>query len=209
MHMFSRRVVMSGLPADYLAYATDMRSFVSQKTGTEVSLWAMGFGAPAGTMVFSARVEGVAGVQAIQAKLADDAEYAAKLAAGAAMIAAPSEDSLAQPIHGEVSEAPPVGSVATVTSATIANGAYAAAIGWGVEMAQLAEKVTSMPTMFLMNSFGTFGQVTWISIAPDAASADTAGDTMNSDPDYMARLADVGDLFIPGSGHRALAIRIA
>lgn len=209
MDLFNRRVHLTGAPAAYMAFATGMRDYVSEKLEQDVSLWSIMFGAPAGTLVYSARFDGVAGVHAMQAKLLSDETYMARAAEGTPMSAAPPEDSLAQPIHGELGDPPPVGSFATVTTAVVANGAYAEAIGWGVEMAQLVEKIASVPTMFLMNSFGTFGQVTWINVAADAAAADAAGNAVNGDPDYMGRLSDVGNLFIPGSGHRSVATRVA
>lgn len=209
MDLFSRRVLLTGSPAEYMAWAIDMCGFVNERIDDEVTLWAGGFGAPGGTLVYSAWTDGLAGVEANNAKLMADSEYMTKVAAAQQFVAAPSEDSIARPIHGEPTERPGVGSVATVTSAVIANGAYAAAVGWGVEMAQLGESVAGIPTTFLMNSYGTFGQVTWIGVSADAASHDAAGRTINENADYMAKLADIGDLFVPGSGHRIMATRIA
>ncbi len=208
MDLFTRSVLMTGPPAAYMEYATSMRSFVSEKLGQDIALWSAAFGAPRGAMVYAARVEGLAGVQAMNAKLLGDAEYMSKLA-GASGMTMPAEDNLLQPLHGELGDPPPPGAVATVTTAVIANGAYADAIGWGIEMAQLGETVTGMPTIFGMNAFGTFGQVTWINVAADAAAADAAGNAINANADYMGKLGAIGDLFVPGSGHRSLAIRIA
>jgi hypothetical protein len=209
MDLFSRQVMLVGAPTAYMAYATEMREYVSDKLGQDVGLWAAAFGAPRGAMTYTARVEGIAGAQAMNAQLVGDADYMAKLATGVAFSGAPAQDNLLQPLHGEVGESPPVGSVATVTTAVVANGAYADAVAWGIEMAQLVESLAGTPMMFGMPAFGTFGQVTWISIAADAAAADAAGEAVNSNADYMGRLGAIGDLFVPGSGHRSLAIRVA
>jgi hypothetical protein len=209
MDLFSRTVMLTGAPTAYMAYATEMRSYVSEQLGQEIALWSVSFGAPRGTMTYTARVDGLAGVQAMNAKLLGNAEYMSKLETGATLGGGAANDSLMQPIHGEMGDHPPVGSVATVTTAVIANGAYGEAIGWGVEMAQLVERIAGTPTVFGMSAFGTFGQVTWINVSADAAAADTSGNTVNADPDYMGRLSAVGDLFVPGSGHRSLAMRVA
>lgn len=209
MDLFSRRVMTAGPPAEVLAYAVEMRNYVADQTGQDVGLWSAGFGAPVGAMAYTMRVDGIAGLQAMTASFVDDPEYHAKLAKGADFIAAPSEDSLAQPLHGELGDPPPVGSFAMVTTVVIGNGAYAEAIGWGVDMAQHAERVTGMPTAFLMNAFGTFGQVTWIGTAPDAAAIDAAGQKLNADGDYVDKLSAAGHLFVPGSGHRTLLTRVA
>lgn len=210
MDLFSRRVLMTGSPAEYTSWAIDMCEYVNGKIENPVSLWAAGFGAPVGTMVYSTWVDGLAGVQANFAALAEDAEYMQKVSAAQSMVGAPSEDSLGQVIHGEpAGDRAGVGSAAVITSAVIANGAYAAAIGWGVEMAQLGEKITGLPSLFMMNRYGTFGEVLWVFVAPDAASLQSSGDAVNADADYMAKLEDVGNLFVPGSGHRTMASRIA
>ncbi len=71
-------------------------------------------------------------------------------------------------------------------------------------MAELVEQVTGLRTMFLVDSYGTFGQVTWLSGAPDLATGDAAGEAIEANPDYLKRLSDVGDLFVPGSGQRRM-----
>ena len=160
-------------------------------------------------MTYAARVDGLAGVHAMNAQLLGDTEYMSKVTAGAALGGGPAEDNLLRPLHGELGDPPPAGSVATVTTAVVANGAYADAVVWGIEMAQLVESIAGTPTIFGMNAFGTFGQVTWINISADTAAADAAGEATNNSADYMGRLSAIGDLFLPGSGHRSLAIRVA
>lgn len=209
MDLFSRNVLLTGAPAAYMAYATEMRTYVSDKLGQEIALWSVGFGAPRGAMTYTARVDGLAGVQTMNATLAGDADYMAKLATGATMGGGAAEDSLMRPLHGEMGDPPPVGSVATVTTAVINNGAYGDAVAWGVGMAQLAESITGTPSVFGMSTFGTFGQLIWINVSADAAAADAAGQATNANADYMGRLGAIGDLFVPGSGHRSLAIRVA
>jgi len=209
MDLFTRSVMLTGTEAANMAYATDMQAYVSDKLGQDIALWVVAFGAPRGSMTYSARVDGVAGVQAMNAQLMGDAEYMAKVAAGAALGGSAAENNLLQVLHGEVGDPPPTGSVATVTTAVIANGAYTQAVGWGVEVAQLGESITGAPIIFGMNAFGTFGQVTWISVSADAAAADAAGNAVNANAEYIDKLGAVGDLFVPGSGHRSLAIRAA
>ena len=102
-----------------------------------------------------------------------------------------------------------MGSVAVVTSALVGNGAYEGAIGWGAEMAEYASGVGGVPVMFAVDDFGAFGRVSWISVAPDAATAATALDALPADAGYVQRLGQTGDLFIPGSGERILGTRVA
>jgi len=209
MQLFTRNVMMMGTPADIMNYSTDMRAYVEDKTGREIGLWANLFGAPNGTMSYTVRVEGFADLQAATAGLMEDPVYHEKLAAGQSMIGGPSMDTIGQPIHGEMGDMPPVGSYATVTRATMANGRYMEAMGWGVEIAQHVEKVAGLQTMFLSSVFGGFGDVAWIMVAADAAAADAATAAVNGDPDYLTSVNGAGELFIPGSGHQSLTTRVA
>jgi len=99
--------------------------------------------------------------------------------------------------------------VTSVTTAVVANGQYAEAAAWGIEMAELVQQITGHPTMFLADAHGTFGQVTWLTGAPDLAAADASGELVQANPDYVKRLSDVGDLFVPASGQQRLVSRIA
>lgn len=210
MKLFSRRVHLVGPPAETMAYATDMCAYVTDKIGREVALWAAGFGAPLGTMLFSMRVEGIADLSASTEGLMADPEYHAKLAAGAQFTGAPAEDALGTPIRGELgNESPPVGAYAAVTTAQIANGKYADAFGWAVEIAGHVESVTGTPTMVLSSQYGAFGTVTWIGAVADAAAVDASNDALMGDEGYMTMLAAAEDLFVPGSGQQVLIQRIA
>ena len=142
--------------------------------------------------------------------MADDDGYFKLLDKGQDFMSAAPEDLLRQMLHGAPADQPPaIGAVTTVTTAVVAGGKYDAGISWGIEMAQLVEEVTKSPTYFLLDAYGTFGQVTWLSGAADLAAADAASDAINSNDKYMTRLGDAGELFVPGSGHRRLMTRIA
>jgi hypothetical protein len=210
MKLFTRRVVMGGAPpSEMLGFATDMRAYVSEKTGREISLWSVMFGAPLGTMTYSARVEGIADLQQMTATLMADKEYHAKLAKGTHMVAAPAEDWLMQPIHGDFGDPPPVGTLVGITSAQIANGAYADAFAWGVDMAIHVETITGMATTFAASEFGPFGSVAWFGGTMDPAVIDSANGKLMTDSDYMKKLGAAGDLFLPGSGQQVLVARVA
>lgn len=209
MRLFTRTVHLSGPVADVIGQSTEMRALVTAKTGVEVGLWNVQFGAPLGTVVYSAHVEGLGQLMSMNDTLMADAEYHELLARGAGFVDGPVEDSLGVPLHGDLGEVPPVGTVVMATRAVVAGGKYAEAAAWGIDMAIHSEKVTGFPVGFFMDSFGTFGSVAWLSGAPDAAAAESAGDTLNADPSYLEKLGEVGDLFVPLSGVRSMATRIA
>jgi hypothetical protein len=113
------------------------------------------------------------------------------------------------PMHGELGDPPPIGTVVMGTRAVVAGGKYAEAIEWGIDISVHSEKVTGYPVGFYMDAFGTFGGVGWLSGAPDNAGADAAGEALNADAGYLEKISATGDLFLPGSGNRTMATRIA
>jgi hypothetical protein len=209
MQLFSRNVLMTGAPAEIMEFSSTLCAHVSATTGREISLWSTMFGAPAGSMTYTVRVEGIADLQDMTGKLMADADYHAKLAAGRHLLAAPPVDSLGEPIHGELAGVPPIGSAAMVTRATMSGGNYLAAAAWGVEIAQHVEKVAGVPTMFLRSVFGGFGDVAWIGVAADSAAVDAAAAKINGDADYINSVNGAAGLFVEGSGHRSLITRVA
>ena len=209
MQLFSRQIQLAGPLAETMAYATDLQAHVSAVGGREIALWSTVFGAPLGTMTYAVRVEGIADLQALSAQILGDAEYHAKLAKGVDYAVGTAEDRLFQPLNAEFGDPPPVGSMALVTSAVIANGAYEKAFAWGIDMAQHATSVSGIPTLFLAEQYGSFGSVGWIGVAADGAAIDAGTAALNADADYLKKLGAAGDLFMEGSGHRVLSTRVA
>ncbi len=209
MQLFTRQVMTAGPEDAAASWATEMATLVTAKMGTEVAVWAAGFGAPIGAMAFTMRVEGIADLMAKSAPIAGDADYQAQLAKGADIVVGAPQDSLATPLHGDLGDPPPVGTMATVTTAVIANGQYAEAVGWGIDVAQHVTSLTDMPVSLMMQEYGTFGQLTWIGIGADAAAIDASAAATNGDAEYIKKLSAAGNLFVPGSGHRSLVTRIA
>jgi hypothetical protein len=210
MYLFSRQATLRGGARRPLQWATEITGLVNDRTDRHVALWMASFGAPLGTFVWSSWVESQAELAASFATVNEDEEYHGLVEDAQDLLVAPPEDSYHELVRGQPRETPPVpGNVVLVTAATIAGGKYGDAIAWGSEMAELVEGVTALPTSFLLSAYGTFGRVTWLGAAPDLATADAAGQAINLDEEYLKRLGDVGELFIPGSGNRALLTCIA
>jgi hypothetical protein len=209
MNLFSRTVHLSGPVSAITAHALGLREYVTKKTGNEVALWSVGFGAPLGTVVYTARVDGHAGLAAMTASLGGDADYEALLAKGADFVTGPAVDAMREPLDGsDLGQSPPVGSVAVITTAVIANGKYVEGIGWGLDVAAHVTKTSGMPVGFYMDMYGAFGQVTWIGVGADFAAADASNAKLNADAEYINKLSAAGDLFVEGVSHRSLAVRI-
>ena len=210
MYLFTRTLQLTGPVREATGWAVEVAAFVNAHGSNRVSLWTSNYGQPIGRVVWSTWVDSMADVTAMFASLGADDDYHALIGRGGEFIAAPAEDELRQAIYGGPRETPPpMGAVTTMTTAVMANGKYAEGLAWGAEMAALVQRIGGHPSIFFADSFGAFGQVTWLTTSPDMASAESASNAINADVDYMARLADVATLFLPGSGRRAMASRIA
>jgi hypothetical protein len=124
-------------------------------------------------------------------------------------VSAPAQDSFRKVVHGDLGEAPAIGSVAGVITAVAAGGKQADVLAWGVETTKHVTAVTGVPVAFCADLYGTIGQMTWIALYPDMAILDKAQEVLAGDADYAKRLSKAGDLFVPGSGSTRLSTRVA
>ncbi len=210
MHLFSRTLVLNAVTPANMAVAADLRDYASGVLGVDIGLWAAGFGAPYGTVVYAGPADGLAGVTEMNEKLANDATYHDKAAALRAIAVGPAESQLMDPMHGEVRAdgAPPIGAVATYTSA-VADAPFDQVVGWGIEVSQLAEGIMGYPVIFGSGVAGTFGEFGWLTVAPDAAAADAANAALMASPEYIEKISAATDLFVSTASHRIVSTRVA
>jgi hypothetical protein len=201
-------VHLTGPPAETVGFATEMCSLVNETANHEIGLWNVQFGQPAGTMVYSTRVDSLVQLQSITDALMGSPKYHDMIAKGAKYQSGSAVDTLSDPLHGGEGDMPPVGAVVTVTEAVIEES-YAKAVEWGIGVAAHAEKVMGSPVGFFMDAFGPFGGVRWIGGAPSLAEAEASQAALEADAGYLAMLEDAGDLFVPNTGNRSLATRVA
>lgn len=210
MDLYSRTGLFIGPFHELMAWATGITGHVSDLIGSEVACWSVMFGAPAGTLGWSLPVDGLAGVAANNEKMFGDARYHEMVAEGRQYSQPGSvEDALMNLAHGELTDQrPPIGSVATITTATM-QGPWRNVIAWGVEMAQLGEEITGVPTLFGANAVGPFETIGWIAIHPDAAAEHASGVKLNANEDFNDKASAGKDLLVTGSGHRTIMTRVA
>lgn len=212
MFLHIREVVVRGDPRRTLELAARARELVQAKSGLRLSLWAAVTGAPVGTLYYTSFVQSRAEDDAASTTLLADDEYLELLAEADQYLAAPPQDSLLEILHASGGEyrSAPVGSVATMYRAQIANARYGKASQWGVEMSELASEITGNPGLFVRGTEGgPFGAVGWLSTVADMAAADAANEALAKDSRYLAKLDEMGDLFVPGSGAGTVSKRIA
>lgn len=209
MYQFSRLLTLSGSPRQTLPWATEVTAHVNQHSALDVTLWGGAFGHPVGTVAWSTIVESRAALAEATAGLLADDSYMDLVEAGADFVDSPARDVLRQLVHGTPPEEPPgIGAVAATTTA-IGAAPLGDVITWGVEMAELGSTVTGANVAFLVDAYGAFGQVTWITVMADMAAADAASEAIIGNADYLAKVAEAGEMFVPGSGQQALLTRLA
>jgi hypothetical protein len=208
MLLFSRVVTPVGSPRRALSWAAGMTEYVNAHSDLDVSLWSGTFGYPVGTLVWSTIVESQVALAESTSKLLADDGYFDLIEQAQDMITTAPHDILRELVFGEPSDPPPIGAVATVTTATALVDRMADAVGWGVEIAQYVTAATETPVAVLTNVFGQMGELAWIGVQPDLAAAEAARTKLAADADYLARLAPTKDLFLPASGHISQLTRL-
>lgn len=208
MLLFSRVVTPTGSPRKTMAWAFGMTEYVNSHSDLDFSLWSGTFGYPVGTLAWSTTIESQVALAESTAKLLADDGYFDLIEQAQDIVLTPPHDILRELVFGEPSDPPPIGAVATITTATALVDRMADAVGWGVEIAQYVTEATAAPVAVLTNVFGQMGELAWIGVQPDLAAAEAARTKLAGDADYLARLAPTKDLFVPASGHISQATRL-
>lgn len=211
MYLFTREATLVGGLRRPLEYALEITEIVNDTIDLDVHLWSAGFGRPAGTYSWNAVVDGRGALGASTAALAANERYNETLERGQEYASGSATDTLRQLVHPAqlTGEGTAVGNFAEAITATPAEGQLGAAMGWAVEIAELASGISGVPVTVWADAYGTFGQVTWLIVYPDAAAVDEANDKLNSSAEYIGSIDGHGELFVPASGQRALFTRIA
>ena len=209
MLLFSRVVTPVGSPRRAMAWAFGMTDYVNTHSDLNVTLWSGTFGYPVGTLAWSTIVESQVALAESTSTLLNDDGYFDLIEQAEGMVPTPPHDILRELVFGEPADPPPVGAVATITTATALVDRMADAVGWGVEIAQYVAESTAAPVSVLTNVFGQMGELAWIGVQPDLAAAESARTKLAGNAEYLARLAPTKDLFVPASGHTAQVTRLA
>jgi hypothetical protein len=212
MLLFSRVVTLTGSPRRAVPWATEITEYVNAHSSLDVSLWSCTFGYPVGTFVWSAVVESQVALADGTAQLVTDDGYFNLLEQAEDLVTEPAQDLLREFVHGGREtgvEPPPVGAVATVTTAVALVDRMSDAVGWGIEIGDYVAGITAAPVSVLTNVFGQMGEITWIGVQPDLQAAESAGGKLVADASYLGRLVATKDLFMPASGRTAQVIRVA
>lgn len=208
MYIFSRSTIAAiGRQFDAIPAAVGVAQMVTKVTGHEVNVFAARFGAPQGSVMWSARTESMAELQGITEKLMADAGYLEMLESMNGLFMAPAEDRLSRiltaPIEGATSK------YYGVTRAAMINGKQADAVAFGVRTAEYIGKSLGTMSAFTKSAYGGFNDVSWLIGFDSEADVDAFDDWQMTDSGYHDIVAEAGDLFVENTGHTTLIERIS
>ena len=177
-------------------------------TGLQIDAWNAVLSPELGTVVWTLWSESIAQIQEAGDALMADAGYLKAIEKGADYFDGQAADGLATLVHGELNLDDNSFEYVGVATATAANGQLQAAFAAGIEIADHVTKVTGDNTLFIVNTTGPFGGLTWVTPAADAAAVDAAEAALMASADWLPLLDRVGQAFTPG-GAQSLFRRLA
>ncbi len=207
MYIFSRSTIAAlGRQFDAFPAAVGIAELVTRVTGHELNVFAGRFGAPQGSVMWSARVESMTELQGITDKLMADSGYLEMVESMNGLFMAPAEDRLGRVLTGPIEGA--TSKYYGVTRAAMINGRQAEAVAFGVKTAEYIGKAVGTPSAFTKSVYGGFNDVTWIIGFDSEADVDAFDDWQVTDSGYHEIMAEAGSLFVENSGHTSLIEKI-
>jgi hypothetical protein len=182
MYLFGRSTVLAD--NDGLAWAVGVTEHAKRASGLEIELWGQIWSPEFGRVSWTTFVPDLESLAAAGDAMNADAGMNAETAKGRGFTNGGLDDALYNVLHGEIDPSAPQAEYVSSTSAVCANGKLTEGMTTGVEIAQRAEKVSGVPTMFVANVTGVYGGVGWISGYPSAAALEAAQQAIASDTSW-------------------------
>jgi hypothetical protein len=186
MYVFSRSTVLAD--NDGLAWAVGITEHAKRASGLEVELWGQVWSPEFGRVTWTAFAPDLATLAAAGDAMNADATMTAESAKGREFTSGGLDDALYNVVHGAIDPAAPPAEYVTSVGSVCANGKLADGMTTGVELAQHAEKITGMSTMFITAVTGVYGGVSWITGCATAAEMESAQQAMAEDPHWAKQV---------------------
>jgi hypothetical protein len=207
MYIFSRSTIAAlGREFDAIPAAVGIADKVTALTGKELHVFRARFGAPQGSVMWSARTESMAELQGATDTLMADAGYLEMIDGMKGMFMAPAEDRLGRVLTGPIEGA--ISRYYGITRASMLNGKQAQAVAFGIRTAEYIGTSLGAPSAFTKAVYGGFNDVTWLTGFDTEAELDAFDDWQMSDSGYHDIVAEAGNLFVENSGHTSLIEKI-
>ena len=179
------------------AFAVEAGARASAITGQEIFVWSTIFSPDAPTVSWSARIEHLADLVAMDDALFADEGFAQLVEDNDGLFVGPTSDIVSQVVHGAPSGPPKT--YVQANRAVCANGSIGEAMGIGVEIADVATRITGVPVIFVAAVAGTYGAVGWISSVDELADVEAANQALVTNDEWVKLLDRAGHAFAPGA----------
>jgi hypothetical protein len=207
MYLFSRNAKAApGKVFEATAAAVEIGQKASAASGLDIQTWSHRFGQPIGSISWTCRVESHAEFHAATEKMLADSGYVEMQQAIAELLDEGEGDAMLNMVAGVPSDTP--AKFYTTTRATITQGKLGAAMQWGAEITDYVLNGVGRSGAFFASAYGGFSDVAWLIGHDTIEQVDELAAWQASDAEYVKRVDDAGQMFIPGSGQNGLVERI-
>jgi hypothetical protein len=202
MYVFSRSGRLSGTSQrQAMAWAVGIAEKVTQITGHPVSLHSRIFSSEVGTLTWATTAPDLATLEAAVDKLMADDGYHEMAETGLKYMASTTlDDRLSQIIHPAEMDPTRSHEYVSVVRTTIRQGQMARGGAAGVEIAQRVEQITGVPVIFMSETTGNYGEVSWVVRYADVAEMERFDHTLYGDPTFIGLVDSLDGVFAEGDG---------
>lgn len=185
MYLFSRTGRLAGgRTAEAMAWATGITQYVNEATDIGLRLFTSVLSPEVGRLAWSCFVPDLQTIETVFDRLQGDPTFAAEADRGAELTVGGPDDSIAQVVHGQPDPSRQIAYGSTV-QAVCANGNLAKGMAVGVDIAQHAEKITGVPSLFLVAETGPYGSVMWMSGFESVRELETSQHALAADIGWL------------------------
>ena len=210
MYLFARRGRLAGTVGEApVQWALAVGAKAQEISGHEVQLWANVYSEGFGTLTWTMWVPDLAAMEAASDAVQGDADYQALTALGATHLDGGVDDRLFTPVAGAPDPDRDVAYVSSV-EAVCAAGSISRAMAAGVELAEQAEKITGLPTIFGRRLTGPYGSIGWLTGYADLAEFERAQDDLAAESTWVELLDGTEGCFVEDAAvtHQTLYRRL-
>jgi len=210
-YLFTRSLKLApGQMLDSMAWSVKITEKANAISDTPVALWTPVMSPEIGRLTWTAVVEDLAALSAMEEKLLADPGYLELVEEGARYNSGDGvTDGLIRYVHAD-REGVATAQYSTVVRAVLAPGAAVSGVVLGVELAQRAKAITGRPTSFVASQTGVYGGVAWIALYDSIDQVQAAGEALAADAGF-AKLLDekASKAYLPGHSTQTLSRKLA
>jgi len=168
-------------------WVTRITEKAGQVTGWQLNVFARVLSSDVGTVMWSAMLPDLGSVEAGGDKLAVDSGFIELQEQGAQYtIEGTLHDTLSTILHpAELANDGRQITYGVSVESTLTAGHLADGVAIGVEIAELAQKISGIPTLFAIDSTGNYGGVRWLTGYVDIQEMERAEQTVNANAEFV------------------------